>query len=244
MTLTLTDYYLIFRNAVKHFPSSENNCTQLQSFRVLHTPNDLEMSADNLGVVPSEKDSPFFWSRLWHRNKYNPNQIGFEYPLLTVFELTGKKNKMGREYELEIAVLDKFGFECVGSNRAYCKNRAINQIYIDTDALLTSAIKYMDKSVIAVTNVDAVERVYYLPFLQEMKTAGTITSYEVRADIGSIIALKAQENYFTRVEKPTIQVYGTKTVLKLQTRDCPTIEYDIAPTDYGVIGFESGCTNC
>ena len=127
MELSLTDIYRIGMNAVKLFPAQNPpaECMQLQTFRVLQREHDTELDSETLGAVPTDKDSPFFWSRLWHEKGYLPNALSFDWPILTMFEIVNKFKHPGfmkgnqRCYQIEMTVWDKYRQDCVGGQSRF-----------------------------------------------------------------------------------------------------------------------------
>lgn len=251
MDISLTDFFRIGRSAVQLYPalSPPQPCLQLQAFRVLQLARGNEIGTDNLGAVPADKDTPFFWSRKWHNSKYNPNALAFEYPLLTMFDIVSETKTSAfsagfkRCYTIEIAVLDVYKDDCVDGSKVGCSARTINQIFMDTEMLLNSVLQYFGRIVSAITSADPVEKLYYLPWLEAKKIAGEIT-YQVKYDLQNTLNTNNPNMRFSRVEKPTNKIFGTKTQVQFCTNNCPTIMYDTSLSDFGTLAFEAGCKNC
>lgn len=254
MNIQLTDLYRILRNAVRFFPQAVpvKMCAQLQTFRVLQRDprTNAEVGTDNMGAVPIDKDSPFFWSRKWELAKNNPNDLSYNYPVLTAFELYNETNgdllngTVSRMYSIELAVLDKYVADVTKGSGRPCESRSINQIFLDTELLLDAAIKYLGGSVVALTNVDPVEKIYFKPFLESAKLAGDIVSFEVRKELGPIFGADNRNLRFVRVEYPGKNLFGTKVQLKMKVHNCPTIDFTSDVPDLGIVGFEIGCRTC
>lgn len=251
MELSIKDIYRLLRDAVKYYPSTSpiRPCRQLQTFRVLQRDprTNAEVGTDNMGAVPTDKDSPFFYSRKWELAKFNPNKVEFDYPVLTGFEMVNEANgslfagQFNRTYMLEFSVLDVFRPDRTKGGFDNCDARSINQIFLDTEVLLDSVLKYLGGAVTATTNVDPVEKVYYKPFLDLAVTAGEITSYNVIRQIGPVLSGLNQNLRFIRVEYPTKNIYGTKVQVKFRTTNCETVTFPNTALNLGVIGFEIGC---
>lgn len=252
MEISLLDLYRIGRNAVQLFPgqSPPKPCLQLQAFRVLQKERGGDITTTNLGVVQSDKDTPFFWSRLWHERKYLPGDLGFNFPILTMFELVNQVEKepftpgFRRLYTIELSVLDVFKTDCVDGTKTGCDARPVNQIFLDTEYLLDSVLKYFGATVIATTNADATPRIYYLPWLEAQKIAGAITSFNVIYQLVVSLNTNNKGVRFSRVEYPTPKIYGTKAQIVFSTNNCETISYDTSLEDFGLLSFESGCRDC
>lgn len=251
--LSLLDLFRIGMNAVKMFPlvNPVRKCLQLQTFRVLQKARGDELGTDNLGAVATDKDNPFFWSRAWARLKSNPNSLKYDYPLLTMFEVSNETG-MGlfskgfkRTYTIEIAALDLFREDCTGPGKKGCEARPINQIFIDTEMLLDSALQYFGKTVIATTSDHPVTpKVYYLPYLKAQKDAGVITSYAVKYALEASLNTANARTRFARVEYPLKGIYGTKAMLSFVTQNCPVVTYNTNLPDFGSASFEAGCQDC
>jgi hypothetical protein len=247
MQISLTDFFRIGRNAVQLYPAKPTTpCLQPQAFRVLQQERGSEVGTPNLGAVPTDKDTPFFWSRKWHNSKYNPNALAFEYPIVTMFEVIGEATNspfspgFTRCYQIEISVLDVYAEDCVDGSKIGCKARPINQIYVDTGIILDSILQYYGKSVVATTSLDATERIYYRPWLD----AQIGLTYRTVYDFANMFGAQNKSMFFSRVERPTQKIYGTKTVVKFCTMNCPVITFDETLPDFGLLAFEAGCKNC
>ena len=254
MDIHITDIYRLCRDAVRFFPATSpvRLCSQLQAFRVLqHDPgHNAEVGTDTLGAIPVDRNSPFFYSKKWELNKFDANRLSYQYPILTAFELTNHADssvflgKANRIYLVELAVLDSYQADKGKGGAETCGGRSINQIYLNSESLLDSVLKYIGGAVVATTNVDPVQKIYYVPFLDAAVTAGDIASYSVIADFGKVVAGNNQAPRFDRVEYPAKGVYGTKVQLKIRVQNCPTFEFNTEALDLGVVGFEIGCDNC
>ena len=252
MDISILDFYNIGKNAVQLFPagSPPKPCLQPQAFRVLQRERGTELAAENLGAVPTDKDTPFFWSRKWHNNKYNPNALAFEFPILTMYEIIGVTESspfskgFKRSYTIEISVLDVYKDDCVSGTKTGCQARPVNQIFLDTGAILDSILQYYGQVVGATTSADPAEKLYYKPWLDAQKLSGAITSFNVKYDLQNTLNTNNKALRFVRVERPTQKIYGTKTQVTFTTSNCPTIAYDGSLQNFGLLSFESGCKNC
>jgi hypothetical protein len=252
MNLSLRDIFQIGKNAVQLFPANpESPCLQLQAFRVLTRGGGAtEIATENLGAVPTDKDNPFFWSRKWHNNKYSPNALEFDFPILTMFETFGETSTtpfvkpFGRTYTIELAVFDKYQDDCVDGKYTGCKARTINDIYLDTGTLLDSALRYIGGTVGA-TTADGVERIYYRPWLESAYALGGVGAYNITWMLGNQLFAQNKAVRFSRVDRfAANNIFGTKCQIVFTTNNCETIDYDLELPDFGTLAFEAGCKNC
>lgn len=252
MNLTISDFYRICRNAVRLFPATSppQRCRQLQTFRVLQRDprQNAEVGTDTFGAVPTDKDSPFFWSRKWELAQFKPDKLAYEYPAFVAFEIVNETTgdifvgKASRTYTMELSVLDVFNPELCKqpSTSRPCDGRTINQIFLDTELLLDSVLKYIGGTVIATTTADPVQKVYNKAMLESLLP----NDHTVILDLGTIWKSRNPKMNFSRVEYPVKNIFGTKTRFQFVVDNCATISFNDTVGDIGTIGFEAGCSNC
>lgn len=252
MNLTISDFYRICRNAVRLFPASSpaQRCKQLQTFRVLQRDprQNLEVGTDTLGAVPTDKDSPFFWSRKWELSKYKIDQLSYEYPVFLAFEIVNETTsdifvgKASRTYTIELSVLDVYTPDLCKqpSTSRPCDGRPINQIFLDTELLLDSVLVYIGGTVIATTTSDPIPKIYNKQILQSMFP----NNHNITLDLGTIWKSRNPKMTFSRVEYPVKFLFGTKTRFQFVVDNCETITFNNTVAEIGTIGFEAGCSNC
>lgn len=252
MNLSLREVFQIGKNAVQLFPANPDNpCLQLQAFRVLTRGGGAtEITTENLGAVPTDKDNPFFWSRKWHNNKYSPNALAFDFPILTMFETFGETNTtpfqkpFGRTYTIELAVFDKYQDDCVDGKYTGCKARTVNDIYLDTGTLLDSALQYMG-GMVETTFADGSKKWYYRPWLEYATAQGIVGPNNITSIIGSVLNAQNKQVRFSRVDRfAANKIFGTKCQIVFTTNNCETIDYNLELPDFGSVAFEAGCRNC
>lgn len=250
MNLSIADFYRICRNGVRLFPAESpvKTCAQLQTFRVLQRDPRMnaEIGTETLGAVPNDKNLPFFWSREWIQSKSAAGALSYKYPLMTAFEMSNEATgimagQISRKYSIELAVLDTFKPEPKSSKISLCDGRPINQIFLDTELMLDSILNYIGGTVIATTIDEPVEMVYNIDTLLATYAAN---EFSVKQEIGKVWMSENKTMSFTRVEFPTKQIFGTKTRFVFTAKNCPTVSFKTATTEFGAIGFESGCTDC
>ena len=252
MEPTLLDFYGFGRSAVQLYPENlDKPCLQPQAFRVLQKEKGSEIFAENLGAVPTDADNPFFWSRQWQRNKFNPNKLGFEWPIVYMCELVSEtqgspfERGFKRCHTIEIGVLAAFAEDKCGLPGAdYCESRTINQIFMDTGAILDSVLLYFGGIVAATTTTDFVKKFYYLPWLENEKSRGKIRGFDASYFLRNSLNADNKRARFARIERNANKIYGTKTIINFCTNNCVTVKYDRALDDFGTISFEGGCKDC
>jgi len=222
----------------------------LQTFRVLSFQRGADLGTENLGAVPTDKDTPFFWSRAWHEAKYNPNALSFNWPALTVFEIVNETRSapfakgFTRAYRLEVSVLDVYRADCVDGSKTGCQARPINQIYLDTERLLDGLFAYLGEVVVASTSAEPTPTVYYEPWLKAQVLAGAITGYAVKYRLDNTLGTENKNVGYSRVELSAQNIYGTKAQIVLKVSECPSVEYETSLPDFGLLSFEAGCLDC
>lgn len=252
MNLTISDFYRVCRNAVRFFPATSpvQQCKQLQTFRVLQRDprTNAEVGTDTFGAVATDRNSPFFWSRKWESAKFDPNNLSFIYPALVAFEIVNETTsdifvgKASRTYTVELSVLDVYlPDDCKApSTSKPCAGRPINQIFLDTELLLDSVLKYIGGTVIATTTADPPARVYNKQLLESTLP----NDHFITLDMGAIWKSRNPKMVFTRVEYPVKNIFGTKTRFQFVADNCPTILFNSTLPNTATIGFEAGCSNC
>lgn len=141
--MKIENIYRIIRDAVKHYQAE--GCKRPNTFAVLNSPDNL--NADNLGKTICDAYRPFFFSRQWEAKRYNPSDLSFTYPIVTVYE--GQQevtdlftNKQTICYTIDLAVLDQYDQNCT----KHCqgdKGRTPNEIYQDTEDILFEILGYL-----------------------------------------------------------------------------------------------------
>lgn len=251
MQLTINNWYTIFRDGVKHYPAQQYKCLQPQAFRVLQHSGGADIGKDNLGAVYSDRQTPFFYSKKWEQSNYNPNSIGFDWPIVTAFATrTQSFNakpfyfKNSKIVDIELSAMGIWRDDCNDATD-YCGGRSINQIYFDCETILDSLLSYVGGVAFTYTDVDPTERLYYTPFLDAAIIAGDILSYNTEPNrrVSNLIAHLNESAFFNYVEMPAQKIYGMRTQIQVKVSSCEVVEF-APPENYGVVGHERGCTNC
>lgn len=248
MNVLLTDIYAALRDSVRFYPRQELKCRQLQTWRVLQKAMAVEVSTQNLGATVCDKDKPYFWSRLWHEKSYNPNGIVWDFPLLYAFETEsamidpfGGSGKIVSN--VQVGVLDVWvdntdGRKCVG-----CGARTVNEIYLDTETMLLSALSYLSNT--AGYSVDGGAAVWANSyFITQGEVAQRFSAALVAPSILTASQKHNVEAPTFRVERSAENIYGTAVNLRFAVNTCPEIDWNFTETDFGVLAQEAGCKTC
>lgn len=248
MGITLTDFYKILKEFVRYYP--DGICVSPQTFRAFQKGMALELSTSNLGALPTEKDSPFFYSKAWANKFYSPNALTFKFPVVGTLVLstdvtdTTKRNQKHCE-TIELMVLDVLSENCGTPKAQGCESRSINEIFADTKTTLSQAIWFLSGVVLATVNGGATPKIYHVQALGEQKMAGEISSFEIKKRVGWDILAANQTLQFLKVEKPAQAIFGTSVVLKVCFLECQDEPIDFSLLqNTAILSFESGCQNC
>jgi hypothetical protein len=248
--LTINHLYAILRDAVKYSPTnSGGTCQQLQTFRVLQLDRGEELGVDGMGAKYSDRNTVFFFSRSWDRQKQNPNKITADFPVLTAFELSSElpksafENQSKQVHSIEVSVIDQYKEDCTSKSLG-CDSRTINQIYSDTETLLFKALQYLAGAVIAYTPENETPAIYNVSQLEYLKNEGSISSYEVIKEIGAQLAGENKGMSVQKVEMPTQKLYGTRVRFTFPIIRCNISEYAASYKTIQPISHESGCVDC
>lgn len=249
--ITIESLFSILRDAAKYSPLPDSGwkCGQLQTFVVRTTGNPGTLSTDSMGATYADRDTPYFFSRSWDRQKQNPNKITAEFPALTAFEVQsdvqrGAFQNVGKQvYLVEIAVVDVYKDDCQ-TKPASCESRSINQIFHDTEALLFAAMQYLSGAIIAYTDRNATHTVYNRDYLQYLVDNGRINWFEEVKDIGAAITSANTSLSMRKVEMPAQNLYGTRVLFNFPAQICNNTSYSKTYPDFVPVVHEVGCTDC
>ena len=258
MSATISDFYSALKQAVMFSPQyvqpdSGNGkvwkCRQLQTFRVMQKERGAELVSPNLGATICDKDKLFFWSRAWHENKYNPNNITFEYPALILTELSFSvekafQQKTRRCYNFQIAVVDQQVDDCKTCNCQTCQKRTINEIFSDTEYLIFDALFYLSGIRQAVLSPGGNTGFWNTAYLDYLVENGNISSYDASADFGGLLNSTNKDLTAYRVSVETTKIYGTAINFTACFQNCEATEPNFNIPDFGILASESGCKTC
>lgn len=246
MTATLPDIYAALRDSVRYYPKQEQRCQQPQTWRVLQSLADA--SAPNFGATVCDKDKPFFWSRLWHEKSYNPNAIGFNFPVLYAFELDGSVQSPFDNAKyirvLQIGVIDALSDSADARKCVGCDSRTINEIQQDTELILVNCLDYLNNT--RPYRIDG--NVTPVWANADFVSQGTAAQRFIADQAGAPILVPSfapnSEAQMTRIDMSAVKMHGTAVTLRIVTKRCPEIEWNFTETDFGVLAQEAGCKNC
>lgn len=152
--MTIETIFEILKNIVRAYPLPVDEkgkpiyCKQLNTFAVIKDKSDL--AADGMNMTIHERNKPFFYSRAWEADKYNPNKIKVKFPALLV-DIEGGSIKCPftftkREtcYQLSMVVADELVKDCK-SNCSDCDKRNQHEIEFCALGLLTNVLDELAK---------------------------------------------------------------------------------------------------
>ena len=243
--MTTNDIYQQIKNAVMYYPANAKKCLQPQAFRVLT--NEAHLTAANLGVIPKEKNTPFFFSRAWAANKYNPNAIVYDYPLVVATRLNRNAQKVAQkdrvftsELRVQIGVIDRVADDCKGCDPEDCAARTVEQVKQDTEQMLINVIEYL--SSVNLYDVDGL-RTYDVPGrIDALKRAGQIREYQI---VRRGVMLKPEYSLTIEQIDPLAGTTGSAVILTFQLAECQSVDFDFSGVnDDTSLVYSEGCTNC
>jgi hypothetical protein len=236
------------RSAVIFSPENELTCKQLQTFRVIEKGSGGIISAENFGATMCDKENPWFWSRLWAGNGYNPNAVTWEFPVLALIETsyTAKRplaQNSERCYEFNLSVLDIPSVDCGKWKCKGCKGRTINQVYEDTETLLFSALRYL-AGLVEATLPDGTTGVYHVNHLDAMVAARTISGYTRGVNIGSVLESNIQNASAYKTSLGAGGIVGNAINIQVCVKNCVVPEYNFNTPSFAALAHEAGCKSC
>lgn len=247
---TKRDFLEALKQAVMFSPpSTDGKCQQLQTFKVLENGGGGLIRASNFGGTICDKGKPFFWSRVWHENGYNPNSIQFDFPVLMAVETNYQVDKPfakrnTRSYQFNISVMDKY-VETKGVKGCEgCNGRTVNEIYEDTERLLFQALHFISK-VTYVTFPNGSAGHYNRDMLDAWVALGYIGSYDATTSFGNQLENKTKSASAYKAAIPAEGLYGNSITFTIETNECEETVYNFGRLkDFGVLSHEAGCTTC
>ena len=235
-------------DAVKFATIEGPNCQKLETFRVFPNARLPELTTPNLGVTICEKDRPFFWSRQWHDSGYNPNEIPWAFPLLYVFDMNAEignifQGPITATHTLQIGVLDVLSLDhenCTG-----CNGRTINEIHIDTQRMLVSALRFVSGFVYGDDFGDYLPTgFYHRDHLQYLLDDGQIEPGNRTRGLLSGSEPLNKNPFCVHVERPAEKIYGTALEFKVKTRACINDKQNFILNNWAAVPHNVGCKNC
>lgn len=252
--MKLTEFFSILKSAVRHFPANEMPCKQLQTFKVFGIDRAVELNTDNAGATIQDKNKPYFYSRKWEREGYNPNSITFELPALGVTQLsTIKESKGGKSlkasYLMQLAVIDvvRDTAECAGGPDGLydCAQRNVSEIFADCEAMMDTLIVFL-MQVVKIRFETGQEAWYYRPAIESAHQRGFVPDYSEVAELAEYMQFDGRSARYDLVEVFTTSHYGVSVNIRLENIECVAgeINVPINEADVQTIGHEAGCLTC
>lgn len=236
--IELTDWYRLFYEFVKYFPSQSNRCKRLQTFAVLEEFADL--NAENLAKTVKEKDKTYFFSRKWARSQHNPSKISFDYPVMVVFEKSAKmSDTFVKEvticHNVDIAFLDKYDDGCAGDPDCDnpCNSRNKSEIYEDTEVFMRLFLEYM-------RNVVYTDRLINNAVNQSLDIPGTVNDALTRKFQKLLKDGNLEDLNMMRYDHNKDNLYGVYFSMNLCKKLCQEFTYDPNIVDFKVT-YDEGC---
>ena len=201
--MKIENIYRIIKDAVRYYQAE--GAKRPNTFAVLNSPDNL--NADNLGKTICDAYRPFFFSRQWEAKRYNPSDLTFTYPIVTIYEgrqeLTNVfTSKQEICYTIDLAVLDQYDLDATKSCQGD-KGRTPNEIYQDTEDILFEILGYLknvkilsDGTIVHKNQSGAIDERKTGNFLQMIQTQNkTANSYRFQGKTnanlyGNVISLK------------------------------------------------------
>lgn len=246
--MTLDDFFYQIRDAVRFYPAQAQKCLQPQTFRVLAYDSDITNPA--MGATICDAEKPYFFSREWDLNKRNPNKISAPLPVVTAFVLDGSlkdpfSHTATQRTTVTLAVWDRYQQEkCLSGKCSGCDGRTPNEIFRDTQEILRNVLHYLGGVVLATTNVDPTPRLYHAALLEQMKTAGAITTHNKTGSLLNALAAVNQNIDIRPAERVADLLFGTYANITFTNQDCASVAWSFSEIDQGVLAQEAGCRNC
>jgi len=151
--MTFIDYIQLFNDAVRYYNAAGRAKWEIpQTFALLNIITDLQ--APNLGKYICDKNKPFFYSKKWEYYKHNPSKLGFDMPVVLMFENAGDyKKPFQRQSEtthtFDLFVMDRHSAEdCRKTNCPEGLSRSIYEIYHDTEQIMYNVLSYFGNLVV------------------------------------------------------------------------------------------------
>lgn len=161
----LSDVYAAIKKLVKTWPIEEN---KPNTFAVLTSFSDLD--SPSLGKTIRDKDRPYFYSKAWADQMYNPSRIRWAVPGVFLFEEEGSIDTSAANYithTIQVAVLDSTDDQNEQYIKLATEERATHQILEDTENTLIELLTSIRNLELDVTDSSKWSRIHQALFLKE-----------------------------------------------------------------------------
>jgi len=232
---TITDFFGILKDTCRFFPQGEKEVTP-QAFAVVRSAEELNLQ--NLGKSIADKDRPFFWSRKWAAQNYNPSAIQWEYPAVVAVDLGYEmenpvKGVFKQVHTVHLYVVyPNVQVHEAGQLATYCKPLLVGDIYENTRGILHQIIRGLNQ--FKLYTVDGAERFLLPGHAQVLEDAGATVS-EVGNGVVHLNRLVQRTNNGARVnyvdDIGNDFICGVQASFDVVTFDCPTPAFEFSQAE-------------
>lgn len=207
--------------AVIFYPK-DDGCKRLETFALVEEYADF--NASTLGKSVRDIGKPYFFSRRWAGQKFNPSQLAYDYPLLAMFETTSNVQgftfkKDVKCYEFELICVDKYNS---AMNQKGCDQRTKQEIYNDTERALDKVLEYVENVgyYVNATYPDGI----WLNRLHAASLGLAGEQKHISVWWSRMLRTNNETNQQLRWDGGTDGLYGTLRTITLCLRNCPPAE--------------------
>lgn len=237
--ITYDEILRLFMEAVIFYPKGDG-CSRLETFALVEEYADF--NAQSLGKSVRDIGKPYFFSRKWANKKYNPSQLGFDFPLLAMFETTS--NVQGftfkqdvKCYEFELIAMDKYNSDM---HQKGCLNRTKQEIYNDTERAVDNVLAYVS-DIGYYVNTTYPEGIW---LNREHAASLNLTGEQrhISQWWSKMLRTNNETNQQMRWDGGMDDLYGTLRIITLCLKNCPgTDTFTFADSNYTVQNDKSCC---
>lgn len=228
--IQIDQIYEQLKAGVKFSPEdAQGTRMRINTFAVIPSWSDLD--SDNFGKYINYKDTPFFYSRRWENLRHSPSRVEIDYPVMVCWETSQSHSevfshlKQKTTYSLHIAVLDRF-FRSAGNIQSGADARVKEQIYIDTERMVLSAIKYLG-DVIAIEVPGQSNQLIHEDLYELLDwPAGTKRSIASTKEFEGMLRRLNNNIQGNRWEGGKAELLGTFITLNLELQNCLKPEFN------------------
>ena len=232
---TKKDFYNLLKQAVMFYPqNTELPCKRVNSFVVLD--NTDQIKQDNFGINENHIGKDFFFSRSGKSTIKYPALFAWEqgFNIEDRFRKDSKPRKNCVTFEF--TVLDYLDSDCTNCNK--CQKRTPTEIQCDCEDILNNVLDYFYNvaCVIVDGGTDAIWA--NTQILDQMITAGDITTYEIQKHETNTLKRKLEEStanvsgsFYRSFSKK--KLYGAFQVVQICFNLCPPCDFEYEKRDYG-----------
>lgn len=219
--MTLDRFYQLVREAVMVHP--DNLCYRPKTFAVIDHIQEINVSS--LKKSFDDYDKQFFWSESWRANNLEPNNVTFNYPMVTAtyinstLPVNGTKGKKIRA-NVHLNCFDIISDDC---KEILCSNRASHEIERDCLQVLVNIMHYLENIVIAEYKGEI--NLYNKDWLEYRKNCNNESYKIIRKAL--VFADVAEPVYASQYETGIEFTYGALVKLSLAIDLCAETNYNM-----------------